>query len=193
MGFVNVLKWAQTKVSKRWALGSKSGWGWVRNHFLTHFWWTHFRHSTQTRFEAHFKFRKIPAPLKIKSALPPSPNPKYPPPLHKAFYGHGGFPAEILGAHQIGAAISGPRIAHKNFTDTRIFLRVAFWENGFCADFDVWAAGFVRGFCRRIFSPHFCGKKCPEKSSRKIPCKILQNLYNRNPRHISAEGSGQFF
>ena len=30
---------------------------------------------------------------------------------------------EILGAHEIGAAISGPRIADKNFTDTRIFLR----------------------------------------------------------------------
>ena len=28
--------------------------------------------------------------------------------------------AEILGAHKIGAAISGPRIADKNFTDTRI-------------------------------------------------------------------------
>ena len=37
----------------------------------------------------------------------------------------------------------------------------------------------------RIFSPDFfssfCGKKCPEKSSRKIPGKILQNLYNKNP------------
>ena len=31
---------------------------------------------------------------------------------------------EILGAHQIGAAISGPRIADKNFTDTRIFLNL---------------------------------------------------------------------
>ena len=50
---------------------------------------------------------------------------------------------------------------------------------------------FFRGFCRRIFSPHFCGKKCPEKSSRKIPGKILQNLYNKNPRRISAEGPGQ--
>ena len=30
---------------------------------------------------------------------------------------------EILGAHRIGAAISGPRIADKNFTDTRIFLK----------------------------------------------------------------------
>ena len=33
--------------------------------------------------------------------------------------------------------------------------------------------------------------KCPEKSSGKIPGKILQNLYNKNPRHISAEGPGQ--
>ena len=29
---------------------------------------------------------------------------------------------EILGAYKIGAAISDPRIADKNFTDTRIFL-----------------------------------------------------------------------
>ena len=47
----------------------------------------------------------------------------------------------------------------------------------------------------RIFSPDFfssfCWKKCPEKSSRKIPGKILQNLYNKNPRHISAEGPAQ--
>ena len=40
---------------------------------------------------------------------------------------------------------------------------------------------FFRGFSRRIFSPHFCGKKCPEKFSRKIPGKILHNLYNKNP------------
>ena len=70
-------------------------------------------------------------------------------------------------------------------------VRVGFWQNGFFVDFYFWAAGFFRGFCRRIFSPHFCGKKCPEKSSRKIPGKILQNLYNKNPRHISAEGPGQ--
>ena len=64
---------------------------------------------------------------------------------------------------------------------------VGFWQNGFLADFYFWAAGF----CRRIFSPHFCGKKCPEKSSRKIPDKILQILYNKNPRQFSAEGPGQ--
>ena len=70
-------------------------------------------------------------------------------------------------------------------------VRDGFWQNGFFADFYFWAAGFFRGFCRRIFSPHFCGKKCAEKSSRKIPGKILQNLDNKNPRHISAEGPGQ--
>ena len=30
----------------------------------------------------------------------------------------------FLGAHEIGAAISGPRIADTNFTDTRIFLKL---------------------------------------------------------------------
>ena len=69
--------------------------------------------------------RRIRAPIKIKSALPP-PNPKYPPPpQNEEFYGHrfscrknAFFP----GVHKIGAAISGPRIADTNFMDTRIFL-----------------------------------------------------------------------
>ena len=70
--------------------------------------------------------------------------------------------------------------------------RVGFWQNGFFAYFCFWAAGFFHGFSRRIFSPRFCGeKKCPEKSSRKIPGKILQKLCNKNPRHISTEGPGQ--
>ena len=72
-----------------------------------------------------------------------------------------------------------------------MYFRVGFWQNGFFADFYFWAAGFFRGFSRRIFSPHFCGKKCPEKSSKKIPGKILQKSHNKNPRHVSAEGPGQ--
>ena len=74
-------------------------------------------------------------------------------------------------------------------------VRAGFRQNGFFADFYFWAAGFFRGFSRRIFSPHFCGKKCPEKSSRKIPGKILQILYNKNPPthfcRISADWPGQ--
>ena len=50
---------------------------------------------------------------------------------------------------------------------------------------------FFRGFCCRIFLLISVEKKCPEQSSRKIPGKLLQNLYNKNPRHISAEGPGQ--
>ena len=73
----------------------------------------------------------------------------------------------------------------------KFIVRVGFWQNGFFADFYFWPAGFCRGFSHRIFSPHFCGTKWPEKSSRKIPGKILQKLHNRNPRHISAEGPGQ--
>ena len=81
----------------------------------------------------------------------------------------------FCGDHQRGsAAVCDPN-------PPRPFARVRFWQNGFFADFYFWAAGFFRGFSRRIFSPHFCGKKCPEKSSSKIPAKILQNLYNKNP------------
>ena len=68
--------------------------------------------------------RKIRAPIKIKSALPPPPKP---PPKKEEFYGHrfscrknAFFP----GVHKIGAAISGPRIADTNFTDTGTFLNL---------------------------------------------------------------------
>ena len=64
-------------------------------------------------------FRKIPAPIKIKSALPP-PQTQTPPPktrnfmdIKKAF-----FP----GVHKIGAAISGPRIADKPILRTRGYV-----------------------------------------------------------------------
>ena len=48
-------------------------------------------------------------------------------------------------------------------------------------------ADFVAGF----FLLTFVGKKVSRKSSMKIPSKTLQSLYNKNPRHISAEGPGQ--
>ena len=79
-------------------------------------WW-----AARLKFHSRLKIfkKKILAHIKIKSALPPpAQNPKYPPPP-KTFLQNGRiFP----GAH-IGAAISGPRIADKNFTDTRIFLK----------------------------------------------------------------------
>ena len=53
------------------------------------------------------------------------------------------------------------------------FLRIFIFEPpDFFADF---LAGFF------FFFSSFLWEKCPEKSSRKIPGKILQNLYNKNP------------
>ena len=72
------------------------------------------------------KFRKIPAPIKIKSALPSPQTQNTPPPPKRGILWTWRFSynknAEILGAHKIGATISSPRIADTNFMDTRIFL-----------------------------------------------------------------------
>ena len=50
-------------------------------------------------------------------------------------------------------------------------------------------------FFSRILSPDYFSSfswgKVPRKSSKKIPSKILQNLYDKNPRQLSAEGPGQ--
>ena len=77
-------------------------------------------------------FRKIPAPIKIKSALPRPPQTQNTPPQKtRNFMDMEVFlqkNAEVLGAHKIGAAISGPRIADTNFTDTRIFLIIQVFE-----------------------------------------------------------------
>ena len=73
-----------------------------------------------------------------------------------------------------GQSAESLRKFHRNF-------RAGFRQNGFFADFYFWAAGFFS----RIFSPDFFSsffwEKCPEKSSGKMPGKILQNLYNKNP------------
>ena len=76
------------------------------------------------------KYQKNPLAHKNKigTSPPPKKKPKIPPPPLKRgilwtwlFLQNGRiFPS----VHQIGAAISGPRIADKNFTDTRIFLKV---------------------------------------------------------------------
>ena len=75
-------------------------------------------------------FQKNPRAHKNKIGTPPPPppqNPKIPPPpKREEFYGQGFFLQKeciFPGTHKIGAAISGPRIADKNFTDTRTFLR----------------------------------------------------------------------
>ena len=73
----------------------------------------------------------------------------------------------------------------------RACVRVGFWQNGFFADFYFWAAGFFRGFSRRIFFPHFCGKKCPKNPPGKSPQKSSKICTTKILRHISAEWPGQ--
>ena len=88
--------------------------------------------------------QKNPRAHKSKNRhFPPPQKPKIPPPLKRGilwtwFFLQNGriFP----GVHKIGAAISGPRIADKNFTDTRIFLMTKFAVSGrvllpFCTKF----------------------------------------------------------
>ena len=52
---------------------------------------------------------------------------------------------------------------------------------------------FFRGFSRRIFSPHFCGKKVPRKILQENPRQNPPKFIQQNPRHISEEGPGQSF
>ena len=55
--------------------------------------------------------------------------------------------------------------------DSRESSQVGFWQN------EKW--DFSRFLILRVqmFSPYFCWKKHPEKSSMKIPVKILQEFY----------------
>ena len=49
------------------------------------------------------------------------------------------------------------------------FLGSVFGRTDFSRTFIFGPPDFFRGFSRRIISPRSCGKRCPEKSSRKIP------------------------
>ena len=70
-------------------------------------------------------------------------------------------------------------------------IAVGFWQNGFLADFYFWAAGFFRGFSRRIFSPHFCGKSAQKNSLGKSPGKSSKIYTTKILQHISADCPGQ--
>ena len=71
---------------------------------------------------------------KIGTSPPQNPKPKIPPPKKTRNFMDMVFScrtdAFFPGVHKIGAAISGPRIADTNFTDTRIFLRLLGTQKG---------------------------------------------------------------
>ena len=73
------------------------------------------------------QFQKNPRAHKNKIGTPPTP--KTPPPQKRGILRTWFFLQKeriFPGVHKIGAPISGPRIADTNFTDTRIFLKIAF-------------------------------------------------------------------
>ena len=82
---------------------------------------------------------------------------------------------------------------HQNLIHGEIrmsLFRVGFWQNGFFADFYFWAAGFFRGFCRRIFFPSFLWRKVHRKilqeNPRQNPPKFIQQ---KSPTHF-CRGAG---
>ena len=87
------------------------------------------------------QIKKIRAPIKIKSALPPPPPKPKIPPLKCGILWTGLFLQNgriFPGVHKIGAAISGPRIADTNFMDTRIFLTKHNHNHNFPKTFCIW-------------------------------------------------------
>ena len=69
------------------------------------------------------------------------------------------------------------------FKEARFLLRCSLGKGSFAA-FSFWAGGLFADFLPDLFS--FLWEKWPENFSKKIPDKILQNLYYKNPRRISA-------
>ena len=67
-----------------------------------------------------------------------------------------------------------------------------FWQNGFFRGFLFSGPpDFFVDFVAKFIVLISVGRSAQTKFSRKIPGKIPQSLYNKNPRHISAEGPGQ--
>ena len=69
-------------------------------------------------------------------------------------------------------------------------LGSAFWQNGFFADFNFEPPDLFADFVAGFFSS-FCGKKCPQKSSRNIPDKILQIYTTDVPDNFLQRGQAQ--
>ena len=83
----------------------------------------------------------------------------------------------------------GSFVAKIHAARTRPWLiRAGFSQNGYSR-----ISILSRRICFPNFVGFFCslGKSAQINSSGKSPAKILQNLYNRNPRHISADRLGQ--
>ena len=130
--------------------------------------------------------RKILAPIKIKSALPPPQTP----PQNAEFYGHG-FSCRknefFPGVHKIGAAIAGPRIADTNFTDTRIFLKLA-TQNPPCyhRNHSVKVRmGRLEGYGRQRLSPEFRATRLWRREKKALSGSFLLVFQCLRPKRVS--------
>ena len=102
--------------------------------------------------------------------------------------------AGMAGAHGLDVPVGTKTNSQKRkISPKRNFIRVGFWQNGFFADFYFWAAGFFRGFSRRIFSPHFCGKSAQKNPPGKSPRKSSKIYTTKILRHTSADWLGQIY
>ena len=90
-----------------------------------------------------------------------------------------------------GAVLGDEGVAVKPLRNLFPFVRVGFIQNGFSWIF--FSNGrFLHGSCRRFFSLHLCGKKCPEKSSRKIPGKSSSIYTTEIPDTFLQRGQANF-
>ena len=71
-------------------------------------------------------------------------------------------------------------------------LRVGFWQNGFFVDFYFLAAGFCRGFCRRIVFSSFLRGRVPRKILQENPRQHPPNLYSKIPDTFLQRGRANY-
>ena len=101
------------------------------------------------------------------------------------------FPQKFLSLYSVGPAKFPPKFPNfpaKNLKKSPTSFCRSAGRRFFTDFFTFCPTGLFHGFCRRIFS-HFCGRKCPEKSSRKIPGKILQNVFQQKSPTIFCRGA----
>ena len=135
--------------------------------------------------------QKIPAPIKIKSALPPQTQ-NTPPPKTRNF-----MDMEVScrksAFFQVSIKLAQPFPAPELRTRilwTRGFFRVGLWQNGFFADFYFWAAGFFRSVCSDFSSnsrTHLWWEPTTAKQSAWClrPDLLISLLPQRNGRKTS--------
>ena len=82
--------------------------------------------------------------------------------------------------------LANPKTQKLNFANS------GFWQHGFFTDLYFWAAGFFRGFSRRIFLLILVGKKCPKKILQENPRQNPPNFLQKSPTHF-CRGAGPNF